>query len=213
MANVISALDVLNAWGKILERKDLHTVLFTQKLLSENKLSPKDLKTIFNQNNFFLDNPVVSDPDPCIKEVSLEDHFYLSRTKVDLMDYADIIAKRKLDKVIKKGNECKFSVWDRADGEYTTEEEPGEIIKVSDKIILLSNFIGFIGEIYTHKAKSLNLKTVYEIQNFNPVHYNYDLDINFKDWKFAHIIDDYSIINGEITSHYSWPPQILSIKF
>lgn len=213
MANVIKSFDVLKAWGKILEKKDLHTVLFTKKLFSENKLSSKDLKTIFNQNNFFLDNPMVSDPDPCIKKLSLEDHFYLSRTKMDLMDYVGIVAKRKFNEAIEKGTDCKFSVWDRADGEYTTEEEQGEIIKVSDKIILLSNFIGFVGEVYTHKAKTSKLKTVYEIQNFNPVHYNYGLDIDFKDWKFAHIIDDYSIINDEVTSHYSWPPQVLSIKF
>lgn len=213
MANVISSFDVLNAWGKILERKDLHTFLFTKKLLSENKLSPKDLKTIFNQNNFFLDNPMVSDPDPCIKELSLEDYFYLTRTQIKLMDYIDIVAKRKLDEAIEKGTDCKFSVWDRADGEYTTEEEQGEIIKVSDKIILLSNFIGFVGEVYTHKAKSLNFKTVYEIQSFDPLKYNYGLDINFKGWNFAHIIDNYSIINDEVTSHYSWPPQVLSIKF
>lgn len=203
MPKSLSADEIVNAWKNILEEKNLHSNLFINKIICEHRFEEVDQIQLFNEHGYFLD----------VDKKYLEGILYTTKMKEMLDDVLDKVIKTKLDEAIEKGTDCKFSVWDRADGEYTTEEEQGEIIKVSDKIILLSNFFGFVGEIYTHKAKTNKLKTVYEIQNLNPIHYNYGLDINFKGWKFAHIIDNYSIINDEITSHYSWPPQILSINF
>ena len=211
MSKIVTIADIAFAWNNILEEKSLHSVLFTNKLFSQNKLSPKDIKQILNEHGYFLTDPIITDR--FIGENCFIDFLHTERAQETLISELNRVVKRKLKEAIEKGTDCKFSVWDRADGEFTIEEEPGEIIKVSNKNILLSNFFGFVGEIYTHKAKTNKLKTVYEIQNLNPIHYNYGLDIDFKDWKFAHIIDDYSIINDEVTSHYSWPPQILSIKF
>ena len=203
MTKSLSADEIVNAWKNILEEKNLHSNLFINKIICEYRFEEVDQIQLFNEHGYFLD----------VDKEYLESILYTTKMKEMLNDVLDKVIKTKLDEAIEKGIDCKFSVWDRADCIYTTEEEKGELIKISNKIILLSNFIGFVGEVYTHKAKSLNFKTVYEIQSFDPLKYNYGLDINFKGWNFAHIIDNYSIINDEVTSHYSWPPQILTINF